>query len=99
MRRVEGVVRAFAAARKTAQAALLAQGRHALAPPGENLGRIGLVAHVPDQPVFGGMEYIVQRHGELDGSQIGAKVSAGLGYGVQQKGAQFVGQRAQLRAR
>jgi hypothetical protein len=37
---------------KPAQAAELAQAWHALAPPGQDLVRIGLVAHVPHQPVI-----------------------------------------------
>ena len=51
MGRAEGVVLAFAALRKARQAAQLAQAAHAVAPAGEYLVRIGLVAHVPHQPV------------------------------------------------
>ena len=43
----EGVVVAFAALGKTGQAALLAHAVHTLAPAGEDLVRVGLVADVP----------------------------------------------------
>ena len=95
----KGVVLAFAAPRKTAQAALLAQGGHALAPPGQNFVRIGLVAHVPDQPVLRRVVDIVQGHRQLDGAQIGAEMPPGLGHAVEQKGPQLSRQSRQLRAR
>ncbi|MDT4868863.1 hypothetical protein FQZ97_1038520 [compost metagenome] len=97
MRRAEGVVFAFLAARKTADAALLAQAVHALAAAGEDLVRVGLVAHVPDQAVLGGVEHVVQRHGEFHRAQVGAEVAAGLGHTVDHEGPQFIGQRMQLR--
>ena len=71
---------------------------HALAPAGQDFVRIGLVAHVPDQPVVGRVEDIVQRHGQLDRAQVGTQVAAGLGNAVEHIGAQFVGQRLELGA-
>ena len=53
MRRAEGVVLALAAPGEAGQPAALAQGADAVAPAGEDLVRIGLVADVPDQPVAG----------------------------------------------
>ena len=95
----KGVVLAFAAPWETAQAALLAQGGHALAPPGQNFVRIGLVAHVPHQAVLRGVVDVVQGHGQFDSAQIGAEMPPRLGHAVEQKGPQLSRQGRQLRAR
>ena len=95
----KGVVLAFTAPRETAQATLLAQGGHALAPPGQNFVRIGLVTHVPHQPVLRGVVDVVQGHGQFDSAQIGAEMPPGLGHAVEQKGPQLASQGRQLRAR
>ena len=50
---------------------------HALAPAGEDLVRIGLMADIPDQLVVGRVEDIVQRHGQLDHAEAGAQMPAG----------------------
>ena len=78
MRGAEGVVLAFVAARKAADAAELAQRVHALAPAGQDLVRVGLVAHVPDQPVVRRVEDVVQRDRQLDRAQVARQVAAGL---------------------
>ena len=82
MRRAERVVFALGALGETRQAAALAQGADAVAPAGENLVRIGLVADVPDQAVARGIEDPMQRDGELDHAEPGAQVAAGHGHGV-----------------
>jgi len=92
VRRAEGVVLALVAARKAAQAAELAQRAHAVAPAGEDLVRIGLVAHVPHQPVFGRVEDMVQRDGQLDRAEVGRQVAAGARDALQHELAQFVSQ-------
>ena len=66
MRRAKRVVLALGAPREAREAAFLAQGADAAAAAGDDLVRIGLVAHVPDQPVVGGIEHMVQRDGEFD---------------------------------
>ena len=99
MRRAKGVVGTFGALWEPAQSTQLAQTVHAVAPPGEDLVRVGLVAHVPHQAVMRGVEDVVQRHGELDRAQIGTEVAAGTGHAVEQKAAQLVGQLAQALAR
>jgi hypothetical protein len=53
VRGAEGVVLALVAARKAADAALLAQRGMRVAPAGEDLVRVGLVADVPHQAVAG----------------------------------------------
>ena len=94
----EGVVRAFHPARKTGHAAELPQRRHTLAPTGQDLVRIALVAHVPDQPVGRRVEDVVQGDGEFDGAQVGRQVPAGPAHAVQQIGAQLLGQLLELHA-
>ena len=47
--RAKGVVIAFGALGKARQAAQLAQRAHTVASPRQDLVRVGLVAHVPDQ--------------------------------------------------
>ena len=96
MRGAEGIVRALLAAGEPGQAAALAQGAHALAPPGQDLVRIGLVAHVPDQLVARGVKDGVKRHRKLDHAEPGAEVAAGTRNDVDHVGAQLVGQAAQV---
>ena len=96
MRGAEGVVLALAAPRKARQALILPQRGHLVAPAGEDLVRIGLMAHVPDQPVMRGVEHIVQRDGQFHRTQIGRQVPPGTRHGVQNELPQLVGQLGQL---
>ena len=48
-----------------------------VAPAGQDLVRVGLVADVPDQPVVRRVEDVVQGHGQLDHAQPGAEMPAG----------------------
>ncbi len=68
----------------TRKAALLPNGVHAAAPPGEHLVDICLVTHVPDNLVLGRVEHIVQRQRQLHDTKTGAQVPARLGHGVNQ---------------
>ena len=61
MRGAERVVFALAAAGEARQAAGLTEGPNAVAAPSENFMRIGLMPHVPDQPVARGVEDRVDR--------------------------------------
>jgi hypothetical protein len=96
VRRAERVVFAFDPAREPAEAAALAQAQHALAPPRQHLVRIGLVAHVPDQPVARRVEHVVQRCGQLHHAEAGAQMTAGDRDDLDQVAAQLVGQLLQL---
>ncbi len=78
------------------QPAALTQGADAVAPAGQNLVRVGLVADVPDQPVARRVEHIVQRHRQLDDAESGAEVAAGHRHRADRFGAQLVGELAQL---
>jgi hypothetical protein len=61
MRGAERVVFALGALGEAGEAARLAQRADAVAPAGQDLVRIGLVADVPDQPVVRRVEDMVQR--------------------------------------
>ena len=95
MRSAKSVVDAFFPPGKATQAALLAQGAHALVAAGQNFVRISLMAHIPDQSVFRGVVDIVQGDGELDGAQVRAEVTACLRNRLNQTLAQFDGQARQ----
>ena len=68
----------------------------AVAPAGQDLVRIGLMADVPDQPVARRVEDVVQRDGQLDDAKAGAEMPAGHRDGVDGLGAQFVGDLLEL---
>ena len=76
----ERVERTLAALGESRQALLLAQGVHALAAPGQDLVSVALMADVPDQPVVGGVEHVVQRDGQLHGTEAGRQVTAGAAH-------------------
>ena len=73
MRGAEAVVFAFRALGEAGQAAALTQRPDAVAPPGQDLVRIGLMADVPDQPVVRRVEHVVQRDRQLDDAKAGAR--------------------------
>src|SRR2546427_6603873 len=70
MRGAERVVPGLDAPREARDAVDHAQARHRVAPAGEDLVRIGLVADVPDDTVLGRLEDVVQGDRQLDGAQI-----------------------------
>ena len=92
MRRAERVVLALGALGEAGQAAALAQRADAVAPAGQDLVRIGLVADVPDQPVARRVEDVVERDRQLDDAEAGAEMAAGDRDGVDGLGAQLVGE-------
>ena len=92
VRGAEGVVFALAAPRETRDAVEHAQPAHALAPAGEDLVRVGLVADVPDDAVLGRVEHVVQRDGELHRAEVGRQVAAGLRHRLEHVGAQLFGE-------
>ena len=91
MRRAEAVVFAFGALGEPRQPAALAQRPDTVAPAGQDLVRIGLMADVPDQPVVRRVEHVVQRDGQLDHAEAGAEMPAGHRHRADRLGAQFVG--------
>ena len=76
---VEGVVLALAPVREAGDSAPLAKGIEPVAPARENLVAIGLMAHVPDQLVAGGIVEVVKGHNEFRGAERGAQMTPGIG--------------------
>ncbi len=77
--RAVAVVFALGAQAEAVEAVGLADGAEALPPPGQNLVDVDLVADVPDEPVLGGVEDVVEGQGKFDDAEIGAQVAAGPG--------------------
>ena len=73
----ERVIFALVALAESGQASALAQGADAVAPAGQDLVRIGLVADIPDELVLRRVEHLVERDGELHHAEAGAKMAAG----------------------
>jgi hypothetical protein len=96
VRRAERVVFALAPAREAREAAALAQRADALAPAGQDLVRIGLVADVPDQPVARRVEEIVERDRQLDDAEPRPEMAAGDGDRVDRLGPELVGELLEL---
>ena len=88
----KGVVLALAAARKGSEAILLTQTFHALAAPGEDFVRIGLMTDIPDQAVFRRVVDIMQGNGQLDHAKASTEVPAGPAHAVEEVLTQFVGE-------
>ncbi len=74
---LDPVVLALVARRVARQTALLAQGVELVAPTGQHLVHVGLMAGVEDDRVVRRVEHPVQREGELDDTEVGAEMSAG----------------------
>ena len=65
MASTEGIVGALAHLGETTDAAVGADGLKRFTPAGEYLMWIGLVPHIPNQFIIGGVEDIMQGNGEL----------------------------------
>ena len=74
MRRPERIVVALRALGEPRQTAALPQRPHPLATPRQDLVRISLVPDIPDDPVVGRVEHVVQRHRQLDHTQTRAEM-------------------------
>ena len=91
MRRAEWVVLALRAPGEARQPAGLAERPDPVAPAGQDLVRIGLVADVPDQAVARRVEDIVERDRQLDHAEPGAEMAAGDRDGRDRLPAELVG--------
>ncbi|CAG9212845.1 hypothetical protein PSP6_310082 [Paraburkholderia tropica] len=98
VRGAEGVVVGFVAFREARNAAELTQRRHLVAAARENLVRVGLMAHVPDDAVARRVEHVMKRDRQFDRTKVGRQVAARLRDAVENEGTQFVGKRLQLAA-
>ena len=96
VRRAERVIFGFGALGEAAEATALAQGANAIAPAGQYLVRIALMAHVPDQLVVGRVEHIMDGGGQFHDTQARPQMAPGHADGGDGFGAQFIGQLAEL---
>ena len=99
VRRAEDVVLGFRAVREAREPARLADRLETVAPAGQDLVRIRLVAHVPDEEVLRRVEHVVERDGQLDRAEAGREVPARLGDGVDDERAELVREERQLLGR
>jgi hypothetical protein len=95
----ERIILALAPLGEAGQASAHAQRADTVTPPGDDLVRIALMADVPDQPVIGRVEDVVERNGELDHAKPCAKVPARDRNGRDRLGPQLVRQLTQLLGR
>ena len=91
MGRAERIVFAFRALGETGEAAALTQSSDPVAPSGQDLVRIGLMADVPDDAIGRRIEHVVERHSQLDHAETGAEMPARHRHRADCLGAQFVG--------
>jgi len=77
MRGAERVIPALRALGEARKAAALTQGANAIATPGEDLMRIGLMPDVPDQTVARRVEHVVQGDRQFYDAETGAEMAAG----------------------
>ena len=92
----EGVELRLVAAREAAEASVGAYGVEPLAAACDDLVSIGLMAHVPDELVVGGVEDIVEREGKFDGAEAGSQMAGMSREGVDNILAQLVGEGRQV---
>ena len=91
----ERVAGTLVALRKRREPSPPAHRVHPVAPAGEDLVRVALVPHVPDDPVMGRVVEIVERDGELDRAETGREMPAVPGDGLDQIPAKLPGDVAQ----
>src|ERR1700747_1289742 len=96
MRGAERVVLAFCALGESGKSAALAQRTDAVAPAGEDLVRIGLMADVPDQPVARRVEHVMQGYSQFDHPKTGAEMAAGHRNSIDRLLAELISDLAQL---
>ena len=92
----KGIVNTLFTTWKTAQTTNLAHAGHLLVAASQDFVGIGLMAHIPHQPVFRRVENVMESHRQLDRSQVGAEMSAGLRNRLNQTLTQLFGQRGQV---
>ena len=93
----KGIVGAFVPLGETSDTAFAPQGFHPGSTAGQNLVRIGLMAHIPDQAILWRVKHIMQSDGQFHGAQIGGEMPPGLGHGLDEELTQFAGQFRQAR--
>ena len=96
MTNAERIIAALVAFREGRQPAVFPDGMQPVAAPGEDLVPVGLVAHIPHQPVVRCIENIMQSNRQLDRAQAGGEVTAVPAGPMQQERPHFLRQRFQL---
>ena len=86
----KGVVGAFEDIGESADAVIFTIGHKGVAPAGQNLVPVGLMAHVPDELVVGRVEHIVQSHRQLDHAEARPEVPGVAREGVDDEAAQLI---------
>ena len=72
----KGIEFALGTGKKSAQAAILAQGGKTLPSTGQQFVRIGLMARIPDKAVTRGVKTSVEGNRQFDGAQTCSKMPA-----------------------
>ncbi len=72
----EHVEAALRAPQESARSVFLADSRERLAAARQHLVSVRLMSDVPDQPIRGRIEHVVQRDGEFDGAEAAGEMSA-----------------------
>ena len=92
---------AFGTIGKTGEPAELADARHAVFAAGQDLMDVDLMADIPDDFVFRGIEQAVEGDGEFDHAQIGGEMAAAADtvHGVDEEVADFIGELFELLVR
>ncbi len=96
MSRTELVVLALVPLEEAGDPIGLPQRGEPIVAAGEQLPGVGLMAHVPQDLVAGGIELVQQRDRQFHGPQAGADVAARQGDALDQPGANLLGQLGQL---
>ena len=91
MRGAERIELAFAALGKAGQSSSHPQHVDTVAAAGQNLVRIGLVPHVPDEPVARRVEDVVKRNRQLDDAKTGTEMAASPSHRANGFRSQFIG--------
>ena len=90
------VVRRLRAVGKAGEAAVLPDRPEPVAAARQQLVRVALVAHVPDDLVLGAPQHAVQGDGQIDRAQARGEVPAGLAHAGEDGLADLVGEQRQL---
>lgn len=96
MRCAEGIVFALGSLGEAREATALAQCADAIAPPRQNLMRVGLMADIPNDNVARRVEYVVQRNGEFDHTEARSEVPTRDAHSINGLSAEFIGQLPKL---
>ena len=96
VRRAEGIIFALGALGEAGKTASCAQSPNPVPPPGQNLVRIALMPDIPDQPVFGRVENIMDGRRQLHDAQTCSQMATSIRNSANRLSAQFVCQLAEL---